>query len=490
MGSHKKNKKINENKNTKPSAPEDGEFKDLDELIAHIDELNRRREEMSSKTKELIKGDKEAISKMKEDKKDNAEVDKALEDTEDKESSSKDAKKESPKKESLKKENNKKESIKKESIKEESKSDLDDITQEKTDDDDDELDYLDDDESSARVKLDFFDNDNRTQIRKENPNYLRHDNKPEKSLIVVVGAIVAALFVCMFVALGIDSKNKVDDETVKIQTLSKKFIDEKTIDKVAMMQTVNDLYAALDAEDNEKAKSYIYSSNGKDDEGIDEGLAKLKEDIALSKKLTGTSQMNFTECYIQKGLHKNEYIVYMKFIMNISGVSTPAPGIYRYYMIDDVKDEDKTVEETTVAEETTGDTAVADETTSEAATEESKEPAKAEVKHNYKLMLISYDSDSEIYSYMAKMQDCNSITALFKQVNKEYNNALENDSQLKAIVDALENKEDTKKDNKEETTEAETTTEAVSETIAEETTAEETTSEELPSEDTVEEDAE
>lgn len=489
MGSHKKNKKINENKNTKPSAPEDGEFKDLDELIAHIDELNRRREEMSSKTKELIKGDKEAISKMKEDKKDNAEVDKALEDTEDKESSSKDAKKESPKKESLKKENNKKESIKKESIKEESKSDLDDITQEKTDDDD-ELDYLDDDESSARVKLDFFDNDNRTQIRKENPNYLRHDNKPEKSLIVVVGAIVAALFVCMFVALGIDSKNKVDDETVKIQTLSKKFIDEKTIDKVAMMQTVNDLYAALDAEDNEKAKSYIYSSNGKDDEGIDEGLAKLKEDIALSKKLTGTSQMNFTECYIQKGLHKNEYIVYMKFIMNISGVSTPAPGIYRYYMIDDVKDEDKTVEETTVAEETTGDTAVADETTSEAAAEESKEPAKAEVKHNYKLMLISYDSDSEIYSYMAKMQDCNSVTALFKQVNKEYNNALENDSQLKAIVDALENKEDTKKDNKEETTEAETTTEAVSETIAEETTAEETTSEELPSEDTVEEDAE
>lgn len=378
------NNKISDNIDKKVIENNDDDMKECDKILEQLDEIEQN-SDISSKVKSLIQRDKEAIKKM------NEKVSKL--------------------------------------------------------EDEDDLDYLEDEpelENNAEVKtendieeanLDFLANLNKDdniieddRIRKKQPKRLANDDNTmgffdkvklaagNNTRNFVAGTAIAFLFVILIIALAIDSNNKVND---KAEAISGEFIE---IDTTPMIDAINNYYAALGNGEVDVIRNLMSDSSKIDDEEIKE---KCDEAKAYSE-LVGTSFI-ITDCYVQNGLKKNEYIAYMKFQIKIKSIETPSVGIFTCYFVD-MSTKDKV---------------------------------------DYKISVGVNDKSSEVYKYILKMSSCKNVTDLFEKVNKELEEACKKDEALKAIVDALEANSDTDmKDVDEATTEPVKT-----ETKKEETTA-------------------
>ncbi len=283
-----------------------------------------------------------------------------------------------------------------------------------------------------------------TGLRKKNPNMLGAQTKSLNSQLkyYIAGSVAIVLLVIMFIALILDRGVKKPDEKKPDET----FIQDNNVDTAQMTEVVNKFYEKLDAGDMDGAKKYLYNLESMNDVEIQEMLNNIKNQVSLNKKLTGTSRIDFSGCYVQDGMSKDEYIVYMRFDMHITGVDTPAPGIYSFYIKDDTKSSETEEKESTADTKTTEETKDEETSAEETKVEETtagetnlQETTVSNVKHNYKIVLISEASDSEIKQYMDAMRKSSTVQELFNQVENEYEVACSTDEDLKKIVEALNN---------------------------------------------------
>lgn len=296
--------------------------------------------------------------------------------------------------------------------------------------DNDELDYLDDEkiddesastESEDEVKqeltdntekkeeanLDFFANLNREdRIRKQQPrklhnraNDLRLWNRmvifaKENTKNFFVGTTIAILFVALAVALVLDMNHNQDDSK---ESKSKYVTEFLSVDTTPMIAVMNNYYAALENGETDVVRNLLTDG----DNVTDEEIAAKCEEANMYGELVGKSFL-VTDCYVQQGLNDNEYIAYMKFQLQIKNIKTPTVGIFTCYFVD-VSTKDKI---------------------------------------EYKISSDVNDKSSDVYKYIIKMSNCQNVTDLFSQVDKELEDACAKDADLKAIVDALEQNND------------------------------------------------
>jgi HSP20 family molecular chaperone IbpA len=82
-----------------------------------------------------------------------------------------------------------------------------------------------------------------------------------------------------------------------------------------------------------------------------------------------------------------------------------------------------------------GDTTKENETKAQEAT--TKETSKETVSHHYKLYIGLNNPETKVYKYVSKMKKADNVVEFFDQVNKELEEACNQDAKLKAVVDAL-----------------------------------------------------
>ena len=307
-----------------------------------------------------------------------------------------------------------------------------------------------------------------TKIRKKQPNKLHEkDDVNIKKIFsnsrkyMIIGTTVVVLSIAMIVALALDRKKTDSKEDVVITKSASKFLDD--VDTDEMIDTVNGYYQTLVEGDIERARTYLYDC----DDITDEEIIKQSEEVKLYNDLIGSS-FEITDCYLQDGMQSKEYIAYMKFQIKIKSIETPAVGIFTYYLIDDIENDDDTTgseNDNDTAKNSDSDTEDNENTdkdgkdevetkqavTKDEATEaDEPEDEKSEIanedittkgtkKHNYKLYIELNNPETDIYKYVTRMQKADNVVKLFDAVNKELEEACQKDENLKAIVDALQN---------------------------------------------------
>lgn len=387
----------------------DSDMEECDRLLEQLDEMElNNSSSMSSKVRNLIKEDKEAIRIMNERIKEieSDELD-YLDDeiTLNNQFYESDNDENEPTKPQLKKSTvlENKES-KKDAVLDKDTKDTDEGEDKDTDTNTD----TNTEEAEDEMNLDFLANLNREdRIRKQQPKRLHNSDNDlgffdrvkifakDNTRNFLVGTAIALLFIVLVVALVLDSNKNNDDAERDKQEYVTEFLD---VDTTPMISTINNYYAALANGETDVVRSLINDSETITDEEIE---AKCEEAKAYSE-LVGNSFL-VTDCYVQNGLNDNEYIAYMKFQLQIKNIETPTVGIFTCYFTD----------------ESTKD------------------------KVDYKISTEVNDKSSDVYKYIIKMSSCENVTDLFAQVDKELEEACEKDSDLKAIVDALENNGET-----------------------------------------------
>lgn len=355
----------------------DNDTEECDKLLEQLDKMEENDNSMSisSKARNLIKKDKEAIREMNEklNNTDNDELD-YLDDE------------------------------KEESIEGKMVSDDNQDNNYETDMEEANLDFLANlNKEDDKIKPASDKQNKRGIIRKQQPKRLHNDNTNSMGWVekikkfsqdnaknFYIGTAIAFLFLALLIALIADSGNKSDSSKDK----GKYATEFLNIDTTPMITTINNYYAALVNGEKEVVKSLLVNGENIEDEDVE---AKCAEAKAYSE-LVGSSFL-VTDCYIQQGVKKNEYIAYMKFQLQIKSIETPSVGIFTCYLVDE-SDKDKV---------------------------------------NFKISTDVNDKSSEVYKYIIKMSSCQNVTELFAKVDKELEEACAKDPQLKAIVDALEN---------------------------------------------------
>lgn len=266
-----------------------------------------------------------------------------------------------------------------------------------------------DEETEEEVKLDFFKSLEReypkqtTALRKKQPKkpeMVRNESLitrlyRESRRIFFVAVTVTVLLVVLFVALAIDASHKPTEEKQSEKAANAAFL---SMDTKPMMQLMEDYYTALYKEDYDTVRLCLYG-------GKDIAEKDLKEQSKIIQRYREVvSDFSITRCYVQQGLHDNEYIVYMKFQLKIQSVETPAVGIYTTYLIEGEQKADS------------------DATASSA---------------SYRLYMGLNDKDSDIYQYISKMKKDQAVVKLFADTDAELAEACRKDQNLQEIVEAL-----------------------------------------------------
>ena len=415
--SKKSNNRNNQNQNKKDQKTTGLKEKDLknrkfskdepdecDKILEQLDQMEQGKGDISSKVKNLIKSDKEAIRKMQEEMKQLEDDLDYLDDEKPEEPYSSDME-----------------------IEDDDLDDLDRKAKSKVAKDaemQNESDSL-EDEDEDEVNLDFFaklerdDQREYNRIRKQQPKRLHAgtggNRRPQggqadnRKKYMIVASLIAVLFIGLVVALALDAKNAEKADSKSVHT---EFLD---MDTTPMMDAIDNYYNALAQEDTTLVRSYLVDS----EKVSDEEIAKKSEETKMYAELISSS-FEITDCYVQQGLKKNEYIAYMKFQLQLKSIETPAVGIFTCYF---------------VAETTDGKT-------------------------EYKISTNVNDKSSDVYKYIIKMKNCDNVTDLFEQVDKELAEACEKDENLKAVVDALGETETTT-DNEPQTNVDDSTTEPI-----------------------------
>lgn len=401
--SSKKKRNINkiDNKEKNRTTEIDDDMQECDKLLEELDKMENStvKSDISSKVKNLIKDDKEAIRRMKE------EEHKLSENSEDLDYLDDD-----------------KDYLEDEVELDDSKKTIE------ADQKDAEVDKKNDNENLSskedEANLDFFEKLNREdniksdRIRKQKPKRLASVEGDDKvtdrikevfrsnTKNFIAGTAIAFLFVALVIALIVDSGNKKEE---KKETVDGSFIE---IDETPMIDIMNNYYAALSNGETEVVRKILED----DSEITDEEIADKCSEAKAYTDLVGSSFL-ITDCYVQQGLNKNEYIAYMKFQIQIKSIDTPTTGIFTCYLVDE----------------------------------------SANNKTDYRISSKVNDKSTDVYKYVLKMSNCKNVTDLFEKVDEELESACAKDENLSQIVDALENNGETTTADEETTKPMETT---------------------------------
>ena len=267
------------------------------------------------------------------------------------------------------------------------------------------------------VKLDFFESLEReypkpVSIRKKQPK--KPESSKSQNFILTlyheskkyffVGAAVSILLIALFVALVVDGRSKGKNSGVSGDASTTEFLE---IDTQPMIELVEGYYEYLYKEDYDAVRECL-----SDGENIsDQEIFSQSRQIQLYYELA--SDFSVTDCYIQQGLHENEYIAYMKFKLRIKSVETPAVGIFTCYLLaSDVND---------------------------AAGSDMNTGTGVNQIVQYKLYMNLNDKNTGIYKYINKMKNSSAVKKLFADTDAELELACKNDENLNEIVEALKN---------------------------------------------------
>lgn len=381
---------------------------EVDVLLQELDEITDRKnkaDEMSSKLKDMLQKEKEAVRSFnymrmqeKEQKEEQADEEDLKDDVESNEETL------------TEQDTSTEESIEKST--EEKAEELPVLVLDESDD----LDYLDDEkeEISKEAEIskeepedereDFLASlDKRTEkivherLRKAEPKRLtnkRNANLDEKIFInsirevatakiqnMVVMISYIALVIILFATLIVDRKNMPQEESCFLQ-----------IEDTAFEELVSDYYHALETEDLDTIKRLLEDSSSVEEEHL---LNRMEEVKMYKDNIFDAFEV--TDCIIQAGLKKNEYIVYCRYEIKIKEVETPAPGLLTLYVVNVAEEDDEA---------------------------------------QYRLTINK--KDSKRHSYMLKMGEQEEVKALLKKTNNELKEACKKDENLKKVVDALQ----------------------------------------------------
>ncbi|MDE7430755.1 MAG: hypothetical protein K2N34_02395, partial [Lachnospiraceae bacterium] len=373
-----------------------------DEILKKSDKKEQETRNLSSKVRNLIKEDKEAISKRNQEL---SKLDEDMDYLEDEKTEEKVEETVSHSTKAVKKKNKKRSGTIRNSIQKENRNSEENEKANRVSEKE-SVDEISDD-SNEDVKLDFLANLNRddeienTSIRKRQPKRLRGSSQVGgsyglKQLLLenkrnfYIGTAIAVLFMILIVALALDAGNGDKENNNGIHT---EFLK---LDAAPMIETINNYYAALSGDDVNQVKSFLMDS----EKVTDDEIKRKSEETKVYADLISSSFL-ITDCYVQQGLKEKEYIAYMKFQLQIKSIETPAVGIFSCYIYDVSKD---------------------------------GQP-------DYKIGINVNDKSTDVYKYMAKMRNCSNVTKLFEDVNKELEEACSKDENLRVIVEALKNTE-------------------------------------------------
>lgn len=394
--------KINKNDNAENINGTDKDMGTSDEILKKSDKTEQERQNLYSKTRNLIKEDKEAISKRNQER---LKLDEDMDYLEDEKIEEKVEETVSHNTKADKKKNKKRNGIIQNSIQKEKGNSKEKEKANRVSEKESVEEISDD--SNEDVKLDFLANLDRndeienTGIRKKQPKRLRDSSQSGnsqrlKQLLLenkrnfYIGTAIAVLFMILIVALALDAGNGEEENNSGIQT---EFLK---LDTAPMIETINNYYAALSGDDVNQVKSFLMDN----EKVTDDEIKRKSEETKVYADLISSSFL-ITDCYVQQGLKEKEYIAYMKFQLQIKSIETPAVGIFSCYIYDVSKN---------------------------------GQP-------DYKIGINVNDKSTDVYKYMAKMRNCSNVTKLFEDVDKELEEACSKDENLRVIVDALKNTE-------------------------------------------------
>lgn len=372
--------KINKNDNAENINSTDKDMGTSDEILKKSDKTKQEPRNLCYKTKNLIKEDKEAISKRNQEL---SKLDEDMDYLEDEKTEEKVEETVSHNTKAVKKKNKKRSGTIRNSIQKEKRN-------------------SEENEKANRVsEKESVDEIENTSIRKRQPKRLRGSSQVGgsyglKQLLLenkrnfYIGTAIAVLFMILIVALALDAGNGDKENNNGIHT---EFLK---LDAAPMIETINNYYAALSGDDVNQVKSFLMDS----EKVTDDEIKRKSEETKVYADLISSSFL-ITDCYVQQGLKEKEYIAYMKFQLQIKSIETPAVGIFSCYIYDVSKD---------------------------------GQP-------DYKIGINVNDKSTDVYKYMAKMRNCSNVTKLFEDVNKELEEACSKDENLRVIVEALKNTE-------------------------------------------------
>lgn len=219
---------------------------------------------------------------------------------------------------------------------------------------------------------------------------LKDEQKPKKKKtnirfdMIVAGIVAVVLVVCMGLIIfhACDSGKSAQTATKSSNPLE----DEKYPEISDVVKHYLEAFLIQDAAKRREELAHYVDNMG----DINESNIKFNNYITAYRDI---------ECYTKDGLNDNTYVVYAYYQIRLKNIATTVPGITRLYVVRDVN---------------TGD------------------------------VFIHNGADQETLNYMNKLDKDKDVLNLYKDVDKEFNEALESDKYLKAFFDKLKASSTTK----------------------------------------------
>ena len=204
------------------------------------------------------------------------------------------------------------------------------------------------------------------------------ENAIKRRLIALVGAIVIVIVIVIILLIGKPGdKGNENDKNALVNKITKKNIENIEVKQDAdseISTLINEYYSALLAADREKLSTLIYDA-ADDDKYVEQKIIEAYNNVSV---------------YTVKGLKDNAYVVFAYWESKFINIETPAPGIETFYV---VKDGDK--------------------------------------------YLIDTKLSDEEKAYIQAVSDKEEVKTLFDETNDKLMNAVESDTNLKALYDLL-----------------------------------------------------
>lgn len=204
--------------------------------------------------------------------------------------------------------------------------------------------------------------------------------KPKVRIDMVIAAIVALVLVACLVFMIVHFATKSSTNAQKAQA-ENALQDEKYPEISEVVKHYLEAYLIKDPVKRRAEIAKYVDNMG----AIDEGEIKYNDYITSYKDI---------ECYTKKGLNPNSYVLFAYYQMKLKNISTPVPAITTLYIIRDAK--------------------------------------------NNKIYIHNgIKTNSEIKDHINKVKQDEDVKALFADVQKEFNEAIESDKYLKDFFNKL-----------------------------------------------------
>lgn len=202
--------------------------------------------------------------------------------------------------------------------------------------------------------------------------------------LIIAGVSIVALIIVMAIIAAVAGKSKGKDKdqiTVTTQSQEENQLKEEAYEEIT---DVVKLYLDAKLEGNVEALAqYVDNMDGITAEDLAAESAYIDEYSSIT-------------CYTKNGLYENTYVVYVYYELQLKNIKTSVPGITTLYVIRD------------------------DETGN--------------------IFIHNGVTDGEVLQYIKELTKQEDVAALFDDVNKMFNEAVESDEELKSFYEALQKK--------------------------------------------------